>query len=237
MPVHITSRRHLGYAGISVIGNASATVINLANSWYLVNVFNTNLVNYNSTPDQSTGKITIGNNGDYYIGFTTAGTSGGTNKAFAYSVFSLSSTAVSVTAATQADPVVVTASGHGLSNGNKIAIKSVGGMTQLNNRIFTVQDISGATFELCDDGGASPANDIDGSGFTEYTSGGTIQKVTETRCYSQRMFSTADIGSFSSFTICSLNKNDTIEFYVKGITDTTDFTFNSINLVLNRLVN
>jgi hypothetical protein len=75
-----------------------------------------------------------------------------------------------ITGATAADPVVITATSHGYSNGDRVFISSVGGMTELNNREFTVANQTTNTFEL---------SGIDGSAFTAYTSGGTSGKIVE----------------------------------------------------------
>jgi len=75
-----------------------------------------------------------------------------------------------ISAATQANPVVVTATGHGYSNGDRVFIKDVAGMVELNNREFTVANKTTNTFEL---------SGIDGTGFTAYSSGGTSGKIVE----------------------------------------------------------
>ena len=80
----------------------------------------------------------------------------------------------SITAATSANPVVITSAGHGYSNGDRIFISSVGGMTELNNREFTVANKTTDTFEL---------SSINGSAFTTYTSGGTCGKIVEAVSY------------------------------------------------------
>lgn len=82
----------------------------------------------------------------------------------------LTETPVSITAATKANPVVVTAASHGFSNGDRVIITSVSGMTQLNNREFTVANQTTNTFQL---------SGIDGTGFDAYTSGGTVAKIVE----------------------------------------------------------
>lgn len=81
-----------------------------------------------------------------------------------------------ITGATQADPVVITAASHGFSNGDRIVLIGVGGMVELNNREFIVANEDTNTFELQTVG----AVDIDGTGFTAYTSGGTASEVFET---------------------------------------------------------
>lgn len=56
--------------------------------------------------------------------------------------------AVTVTGATQANPVVITASGHGLNNGDNVRFQNVLGMTELNGNVYTVANSTSTTFEL-----------------------------------------------------------------------------------------
>lgn len=84
-------------------------------------------------------------------------------------------TTLVITAATKASPVVITSASHGLSNGDEVIISGVAGMTQLNGRNFVVAGVTMNTFQLNDNFGSS----IDGSAYTTYVSGGTIQKVLE----------------------------------------------------------
>src|SRR5262245_10194640 len=46
----------------------------------------------------------------------------------------ITNTSTAITAITQANPGVVTANAHGLSNGDRVVITGVGGMGQVNNR-------------------------------------------------------------------------------------------------------
>lgn len=85
-------------------------------------------------------------------------------------------TAVNITGATQANPVVITASSHGYSNGDEVYISGVGGMTEINQKRYVVANKTTNTFELTDQ---VTGNNIDGSGFSAYTSGGTVAKVYE----------------------------------------------------------
>ena len=74
------------------------------------------------------------------------------------------------------NPVVVTKTAHGLSNGEAIrATKFVvfplavaTGMEQLNNRLFYTRQVTDDNFQLCD----SNTLPIDGSNFTPYIQGG-----------------------------------------------------------------
>lgn len=82
----------------------------------------------------------------------------------------LDSDVETITAATTANPVVITTSAsHGWSNGQEIYIQSVGGMTELNGRWFLVANVTATTAELQDKGGVN----VNGSSYTAYTSGGT----------------------------------------------------------------
>ena len=75
-----------------------------------------------------------------------------------------------ITAVTQANPAVVTITSHTFTNGDRIFVSGVAGMTQLNNREFTVANTTANTFEL---------SGIDSTGFDAYTSGGTAAKIVE----------------------------------------------------------
>lgn len=77
-------------------------------------------------------------------------------------------TPVNVTGATQANPVVITSSTHGLSNGDEVLLENLGGMTELNDRYFVIAGVTTNTFELYGE---------DGTGHTAYTSGGTATEV------------------------------------------------------------
>ena len=87
---------------------------------------------------------------------------------------------VAISGATAADPVVITTSAaHGLSSGDRVQINKVLGMTELNSPArnpYQVTVLSTTTFSLQDIYG----NDIDGSSFTAYSSGGQVTKVTAT---------------------------------------------------------
>jgi hypothetical protein len=78
--------------------------------------------------------------------------------------------AANITGITAANPAVVTIASHGCVNGEKIIINSVGGMTELNNREFTIANATTNTFEL---------SGVDSSSYTAYTSGGTANKIVE----------------------------------------------------------
>lgn len=75
-----------------------------------------------------------------------------------------------ISAATQANPIVITDTAHSYSNGDNIIIQDVEGMTELNGNEYTVANQTTNTYEL---------SGIDGTGFTAYSSGGTSSKIHE----------------------------------------------------------
>lgn len=77
-----------------------------------------------------------------------------------------------ISGATQANPVVITSTGHPFSNGEYVYIDSVSGMTELNENTYVVANAAANTFELTDKLG----NDIDGTAFTAYSSGGRAEQ-------------------------------------------------------------
>lgn len=69
-----------------------------------------------------------------------------------------------ITAATQANPVALTIAAHGYVAGDTVLIAGVGGMTQLNDRLFEIAVTDANTITL-------PG--VDGAGFGAFTSGGS----------------------------------------------------------------
>ena len=78
----------------------------------------------------------------------------------------MSQPTVDISGVTQASPGVVTATAHGLSNGDRVYITEVVGMTELNGESFVVANATTDTFEL---------TDTDTSAYTAYTSGGVLR--------------------------------------------------------------
>lgn len=112
-----------------------------------------------------------------------------------------SSEAEAITGATQADPVVVTTGTHGFSNGQEVFITGITGMTELNGRRFLVANVTATTFELQDQ---FTGTDIDGTGFTAYSSGGTVTPIFElaTPYASADLFELTFVQNADVMTIC-----------------------------------
>lgn len=82
--------------------------------------------------------------------------------------------AVTITGITQANPCVVTAAAHGFTDGEQIRFHDIGGMTELNERVYTVNSPTTDSFSLRDE---TDTVNITSVGFTAYTSGGTVEAV------------------------------------------------------------
>ena len=78
-------------------------------------------------------------------------------------------TSKNITGATQANPVALTVVGHGYTTGQVKQVVSAGGMTQINDRFFTVTVVDADHITL---------NGVDGTAFTAYTSGGSLNTGT-----------------------------------------------------------
>jgi hypothetical protein len=87
-----------------------------------------------------------------------------------------------ITAITKANPAVVTSNSHGMSNGDRVYITGVVGMTEVNNREFTVAGATTNTFQL---------SGVNSSAFTTYGSAGTTGEIIEvTTTYTLAQLST-----------------------------------------------
>jgi Flp pilus assembly protein TadG len=79
----------------------------------------------------------------------------------------------SITNITKGNNTSVTSSGHGLQNGDRVYISDVSGMTQVNNKVYTVSNRSTNSFRL---------SGIKSSSWSSYKSGGTIRKCQVSDC-------------------------------------------------------
>jgi hypothetical protein len=80
-----------------------------------------------------------------------------------------------VTGATNADPVVITAPGHGLADGDLVDLAGLTGMTELNDRRFVAREATSDTFTLETESGSA----VDGTGYAPYAEGGTARKAVD----------------------------------------------------------
>ncbi|MBB5744435.1 TadE/TadG family type IV pilus assembly protein [Brevundimonas variabilis] len=82
-------------------------------------------------------------------------------------------TAKTITGATRANPVVITATAHGFANDDYVWVRGVGGMSQINDKAFRVANKTANTFQL---------RSTNGTSYTAYTSGGTVTKCRVSDC-------------------------------------------------------
>ena len=81
--------------------------------------------------------------------------------------------ALNITAATQANPCVITVPGNAWSIGDWIYLTGVGGMYELSGNYYQISGIAGSTVTLADLNGVA----INSSSWPAYTSGGTAARV------------------------------------------------------------
>ncbi len=121
--------------------------------------------------------------------------------------------AKTITGATQANPVVITSSSHGYSNGDEIYLDGVEGMTELNGRNYIVANSASGTYSLQDLFG----NDIDSTGYSAYTTGGLTDKIYEEATpyaaadvFDLRFAQSADVMYFAhpSYAVRTLSRTD-----------------------------
>lgn len=97
---------------------------------------------------------------------------GGAEEAFFVdSGLSYIATAVPVTGATSANPVVITAAGHGIPEDGLVRFSDITGMSQLNGPTFRAVNPTTDSFELATAGGAA----VDGTAFDSFVSGGSVR--------------------------------------------------------------
>jgi len=77
-------------------------------------------------------------------------------------------TAKAIVSITRANPAVVEVTGHGWSNGDRIFLSGIGGMSELNGRYASIAGVTANTMQLAG---------IDSSAYTAFTSGGTAARV------------------------------------------------------------
>lgn len=109
-----------------------------------------------------------------------------------------------ITGLTAANPPVVTVTAHGLSNGTIVFIESVGGMVEVNDLYFLINNVATDTFELQDMAGV----DIVGAGYTAYTSGGTAKA---TAAIDGSAFTTYEFGGKARKAVLTIRGLDHLE--------------------------
>lgn len=111
-----------------------------------------------------------------YLNAVRGGVTASTNISGA--VLNLTGTQITLSGATKARPLVVTANNHGFANGDVVWVTGVGGMTQLNNKAYVVTNKSTNSFELYTTAGGR----VDGRNYSTFTGNGKVQKCQNNNC-------------------------------------------------------
>lgn len=217
------------YAGI-YFEDGSATTIDMTDVFHLIAEWDTNGPETVSDADHTNNRIVLKDDRVYEISFQLSGEVSGANQDITIEVFAIKSLAgKSITDITQADPGVVTSAGHGLSDGDRVKIINVVGMTEVNDKIFTVANKTDDTFELNDDEGAN----VDTSGYGAYTNSGTAYEAVKTYVSTTHRFTSNYVGSCACSYLYSGTTWDYIELYVKNKNGVLNFDNEDGNLMVH----
>jgi hypothetical protein len=178
---NLNENYNLSYAG-HFIGTGSAVNLTVPFEADMIRIYNYTKYGTNSEDlqgiwfkDMPAGDALVIARGTTDLTSTLETTNGVTDASVAAAV---TDRHVAISGATAASPVVITTSAvHGLTTGDRVSINKVLGMVELNapsRNPYKVTVLSTTTFSLQDISG----NDIDGSSFTAYSSGGQVTKIT-----------------------------------------------------------
>lgn len=122
--------------------------------------------------------------------------------------------AKTITDITNADPVVVSSTAHGLTLGTVGRIAAVVGMTELNGNLYVVDNPETGDFELAG---------VDSTDYSEYTSGGTFTPLTYTNFCELTSIDQQDgaTDQIEATTVCSTAKE-----FEAGLGDSGTLTLN-----------
>lgn len=139
-----------------------------------------------------------------------------------------------ITGITKANPAVVTSAAHGYANGDVVYIEAVVGMTEINKKTFTVQNVAANTFEL---------KDYDSTLNTAYSSGGTAAKFTafsypsRVTLYDQRLvFAASDAFPTKLWFSEANSAAGKLDSFILGTSATSALEFNIASDQANRIL-
>jgi hypothetical protein len=155
--------------------------------------------------------VATGGAGDY----TTMGKASldvtGTNQEVMTVVGIELATALTITDATNASPIVITSASHGLLDGDMCTISGVTGNTAANGD-WMADAVAANTFALLDLAGANS------TGNGAYVSGGTVDVIYPGNTVAHRMYATTDIGVIPFGGRLSLADGDVVNLHFANIT-------------------
>lgn len=185
----------------------------------------------NSTGNISNNEITVGANGAgrYKATFHTSITSNGASSEMLIAVGQELNSALSITVATNATPIVCTSAGHEMRKGDMVTISGCTGNDAANGDWF-ISAITTDTFTLKDLQG----NNSVGNGVYD-TGTGNVDIVYHGNVAMQRVVSQNDLGSGGANADVKLNAGDKVAMYVANIGSTRNLEILMVNLEIFRI--
>lgn len=219
------------YAAIRIDENGTESEIIVQDLYHQVEFFNENGPAQVSESDAANNRILFGDSRVYLVQFTVAGEVTGLASQFEFELMAIHAESVAVTDITGATPGVVTAAGHGLSDGDEVKVSGVGGMTEANGKVFKVANATPTTFELTND----EDDDVATGGWGAYTGGGIVQEVHNVGCEIYREFPNGQTGVAGSSFLYDAPEGDALELYARNHDNTNDITVREATVLVHGL--
>lgn len=223
------------YAGIYQDGGGSMTIL-LVEGFEQIKTFDTDGLEVTSNGAHGTDNITLGATGVYSVEFHAHVLAGANNKDYEIFAFEIAASPVgtSIIGITKANPAVITtATSHGLGGGEKVKLDGVVGMTEVEDNIYTVVLIDADEFSLDTDDGT----DVNSGTYGAVGTDGFVYVATQiVQVHGHVALGTnSDQESVSGGHHASLTGSNTVELYIKGITDATDVTIEDASFYISRV--
>lgn len=223
------------FAGIYQDGGGSMTIL-LVEGFEKITTFSADGPETVSNGAHGTDDITIGATGVYFTGFDAGVLAGAVNKNYEIFAFEIAATpsGTAITAVTKAAAAeVTTSSAHGLTNGDRVKLVGVTGMSEVDDNIYTVAGSNTTTFTLATD----DVTDVNSSGYGNPGTGGYVYPATKIiQVHGHVRLGTNNAqASTTGHGHVSLTGSNTVELYVKGATDATDVTIENASFHIQRV--
>lgn len=217
------------YAGIEQDDNANATTIRAANIPTLIDNFDSDMPELISNGDFANNEVTVGASRDYDAAVHGSFSCAAVNKECELMGWEISSVTQNIEDATDADPCVLTITGHNLSGGENVFVADIVGMVELNDQIYKVVRLDDDTFSL----DAQDGTDVDATGYTGYTSGGTIAICSEITQGCQECVSANKLYNAGDATLAALTKDYLMKAFVMNEESDDDVTVKYCHLKIS----
>lgn len=184
----------------------------------------------NVVGNATTDTLTVGVNGggNYTATFHTSITSVGAASEMVIAVGITLNSALTISAATNATPIVCTSTAHGLLNGDLVTISGATGNTAANGDWFVTAKTAD-TFTLVDLQGANSV----GNGVYDVDTGSVTIKYPGNLAMN-RVVSQTDLGTGGAHAIVSLVAGDVAKLYVANVNATRDLEVVLVNMTIQR---